>query len=49
MESFFEQHSWLLIVSIIVTVEGWLALKALVSRLLRRRLESNEGIPWLTN
>jgi hypothetical protein len=40
MEPFFEQHSWLLIVTIIVTVEGWLALKAPVSRLLHRRLES---------
>jgi hypothetical protein len=41
MEPLFEQHPWLLIVAIIVTVEGWLALKALVSRLLRRRMESS--------
>jgi hypothetical protein len=49
MEPFLEQHPWLLIVAIIVTVEGWTALKSLVSRLLRRRLESNKANPWLTN
>ena len=49
MGPFFEQHSWLLMVTIIVTIEGWSALKALAGRLLRRKLESNKGIPWLTN
>ena len=36
MEPFFEQHSWLLIVAIIVLVEGCRAMKALVSRLIRQ-------------
>lgn len=48
MEPFFEQHPWLFIVAIIVTVEGWQALKATASGLLRR-LARRKTNPWLTN
>lgn len=37
----FENHPWLLIPIIILTMEGWIALKALFSRA-RRRLKTGE-------
>lgn len=36
----FEQYPWLLVPIIIVTVEGWNALKALVKGALERRQDS---------
>lgn len=48
MEPFFEQHPWLFIVAIIVTVEAWQIIKTTASSLLKR-LGVGKVHPWLTN